>query len=190
MTDKIIFDRVSKSFGEKHVLKDFCAEADIGSATCVMGPSGCGKTTLLRLLMGLDTVDGGSIRLPEECRFACVFQEDRLIPHLSCFENCRLVCRDAEKIAALLTALGLSESLHARASSLSGGMARRVAIARALLAESTVIVMDEPFKGLDGETRRRVLEQVKRGTEGKTLLVVTHDPADAEELGAKIIKMA
>lgn len=189
MTDvnDIILDRVSKSYDGKPVLDQLSHCFRAGETTVIMGPSGCGKTTLLRLLLWLETADSGEIRMDRDVKIGCVFQEDRLIRHLSPLGNCRLVSeRDA---SGLLKDLGLEDSMTRPVRKLSGGMARRVAIARALAANAELIVMDEPLKGLDEETGRRVLDVIRRETKGKTMLLVTHDPEEARRFGGELFRM-
>lgn len=165
---------IYKSFGDKCVLSDFSAQFPTDSFTVLSGASGVGKTTLLRILCGLEKADGGEITgAPERC--AVVFQEPRLFPHLSALDNVRLVGEGGEDI---LRALGLGDALHKRPAELSGGMAQRVAIARALAYGADFIILDEPFKGLDGKLKQSVMEYVKKSVKGGIL--VTHSPDEAE----------
>ncbi len=179
-----------KRYGDKTVLDGFSCSFAENKVTCLMGPSGCGKTTLLRLIMGLEKPDGGSILFPEKTRFACVFQENRLFRAMSAVKNLKLATRASEaEILELLSLMGLEGSRHKPVRQLSGGMMRRVAIARALLAPSDVIVMDEALKGLDEKTRERILETIQERSRGKTLIFVTHDPRDVSALDAALIDM-
>lgn len=182
---------LSKSFGEKHVLDGFSATFPDGATTCVMGPSGCGKTTLLHILLGLERADGGTIDgLPS--RISAVFQEERLCEDFTAVTNIRLVTGRAvpeTEIEHCLAAFGLAGSTRVPVRELSGGMKRRVAIARAVLAEGKLLVLDEPFKGLDEGTRRLVAAEVKRRTAGRTVIMVTHDPAEAVMMDAGVIEM-
>ena len=165
---------VSKAYDGRPVIRDFSARFVPGSHTCLMGPSGCGKTTLLRLLMGLEAPDSGQIRIPEGTRFSAVFQEDRLL-------NVRLAARASiAQAAELLLELGIPpESLSQPVSTFSGGMKRRVALCRALLAEYDVLTLDEPYKGLDEDTRARVMRLVDVRTRGRTVILVTHAAEEA-----------
>ncbi len=116
-----------------------------------------------------------------------VFQEDRLFESMNVYQNWRIVCpRLPFSEAALLCGkLGMDpQVLQEKPATLSGGMRRRVAVGRALCFEAPVVLMDEPFQGLDESTRRRVIETVKERCLHKALLIVTHDPADADPLGA------
>ena len=182
---------VTKVFGEKKVLNGFSLTVKAGERYCVMGPSGCGKTTLLRLLTGLETPDAGEVKLDKSEKKAWVFQEDRLIAHMSSVQNCALTAEkpDREKIEALLTEAGLGGSIHEPARNLSGGMARRVAIVRALTSGADFLIMDEPLKGLDEETKKKVLAIIDRETKGKTLVYVTHVREEYEALGGTLVEM-
>lgn len=185
----IILQNINKSFGEKAVLSDFTHIFDTASRTCIMGASGSGKTTLLNIILGLSKVDSGDVSgVPEN--ISAVFQEDRLCEPYSAVLNVFAVTGkevSEDKIVSILRELGLDRSEHLPVSTLSGGMRRRVALARALLARSELIILDEPFKGLDEETRESVISVVNKYTEGKTLIVATHDERDANALGAEIL---
>ena len=187
----IVIDNLTKSYGSKLALPPFSCTLAAGERVCLLGQSGCGKTTLLRLLLGLESPTGGTVTgLPD--RISAVFQEDRLCPSFSAVTNLSLALgRQVPKaeIVALLTELGLGDALAKPVRELSGGMQRRVAIARSLLMNADLFLMDEPFKGLDEDTRRAVMDTVLVRTEGKTLLVVTHDPEEAAYLGGRVIRM-
>lgn len=187
----LVLEHVEKRYGDKVVLRDFSARFPGGECTCIMGPSGCGKTTLLRLILGLETPDGGQI-LGRSFPMAAVFQENRLFEDFSALSNVTAVCpRERRPEAAQhLMALGLGESLHAPVRTLSGGMKRRVAVARAVLAPGEVLVLDEPFTGLDRDTKAAVLAYLKDHTQGRTLLLVTHDPAERDALAQHTLDMA
>lgn len=186
----LVLEHVEKRYGDKVVLRDFSARFPGGECTCIMGPSGCGKTTLLRLILGLETLDGGQI-LGRSFPMAVVFQENRLFEDFSALSNVTAVCpRERRPEAARhLMALGLGESLHAPVRTLSGGMKRRVAVARAVLAPGEVLVLDEPFTGLDRDTKAAVLAYLKDHTQGRTLLLVTHDPAERDALAQHTLDM-
>ncbi len=175
---------LSKSFGEKKVLSNFNAEFESSKINVIMGESGCGKTTLINLIMGLENLDGGEITgVPD--KIAAVFQEDCLCDDFSAVSNLRAVLgrKKAKEYIPLLISFGLNEDDIVRpVSRLSGGMKRRVAIARALAAPSDLIIMDEPFKGLDEETKTKVANIVENETRNakKTLILITHS---AHEIG-------
>lgn len=184
MTDAILITNLSKSYAETVVFRDLSVRLPLGEASVITGVSGGGKTTLLRLILGLETPDKGEIsRVP--ARRAAVFQEDRLCPQLTALENVLLISgRKKEREARdMLARLGLGESLAVPAAELSGGMRRRCALARALCAEFDLLVLDEPFKGLDETNRRAAMDAVRALSGDKTVLLVTHDAAEAEFFG-------
>ena len=186
-------ERLEKSYGGKIVLSNLSFTAGTG-VTCVLGPSGAGKTTLLRLIMGLEAPDGGTISGGGGLRWGAVFQEDRLLEHMDAAGNLRfaLGAEYEERAAlALLADLGLGGACTEKKAvrDYSGGMKRRLALARALLAPGEALALDEPFSGLDGGNRRRALEAVRQYGAGKITLLVTHDPADGEALGAAILRL-
>ena len=187
---KIELEHVFFSYGEKAVLRDVSFVVEDGETVALEGPSGVGKTTVLRLIAGLLTPARGGVR-GGEGGAAVVFQEDRLIPHLTAEENLRLV-NDAlthGEAAALLAAVGLEKAMGSLPGELSGGMRRRVAIARAAASGRAPVLLDEPFQGLDGETKRRVTDFVRSFTRSRTTVLVTHDASDADALGARIIRL-
>ena len=187
----LVLEHISKAYGEKTVLKDFSHTFPVGKRTCIMGPSGCGKTTLLRIILGLETPDGGTMSGRPE-RVSAVFQENRLFEDFSALSNLAAVCHHGDKqvMADHLTELGLGDSLHKPVRTLSGGMKRRVAIARAVLAPGDLVVLDEPFTGLDKDTKEEVLTYLKHHTQGRTLIIVTHDPAERDALADEVLDMA
>lgn len=185
----ITIDKLNKAYGEKQVLRDFSARLPMGETTVIMGPSGCGKTTLLNILLGFQSPDSGTIEnLPD--RVSAVFQEDRLCEDFSALSNVSMVLTEkSPRPAELLAALGLEQELKKPVRTLSGGMKRRVSIARALCYDGDLLILDEAFKGLDEDTRKAVMEVVRRETAGKTVIAVTHDPEEAQFLSDNIIKM-
>lgn len=177
-------ENLTVQYGGTAVLENFSAEFPDGGVTAVSGRSGCGKTTLLAVLIGLLRPDGGTVsgfRQP-----SAVFQEDRLLPFLSAEKNIAVTagCTEAEAGEALLSVGFDAADRGKRAFELSGGMARRVAIVRAMLAPGDAVLLDEPFKGLDERTRAQVVRFVCENRRGRTMVVVTHDPRDAEALHA------
>jgi NitT/TauT family transport system ATP-binding protein len=178
---------LSKAYGGVQVLRD--VNLTLGPCvTCLMAPSGAGKTTLVRILLGLERPDGGTITGLETARFSAVFQEDRLLERLDAAENLRFVlggAYDEGQAAELLEDLGLDGVGSKPAREYSGGMKRRLALARALSVPFDFLALDEPFTGLDGENRRRATDCIRRRAAGKTVLLVTHDREDAAALGAR-----
>ena len=190
MTD-IVVSHLYKAFDGKQVLSDFSAVFPAKTTTAVMGHSGVGKTTLLRILMGLEAMDSGTVTGIQGARLAVVFQEDRLLEFMTPVGNIRLTAPSLleEAIRKELTAMGLGGCMTQPVCELSGGMRRRVAILRALLAESDVLLLDEPFKGLDEETKACVIERTRALSAGKTVVLVTHDEREAKAMGAGVIEL-
>lgn len=184
----IKLEQVSKSFGSKQVLDRLDWQIGAGERWQIAGTSGIGKTTLLRLLMGLELPDEGKITGTERIRFCPVFQEDRLVENWSAVQNVSLVCADEALVREILHALLPRNALTQPVCTLSGGMRRRVALARALAAEGDVLVLDEPFAGLDRQTIERACGAVKLYGGARTILLVSHG---AEEMfsGWKTLRM-
>lgn len=173
---------IQKSFGENAVFKDFSLKLTEGSKNIVKGASGCGKTTLLRIISGLEAIDGGEVMRDE--RLAYMFQEPRLLPWKNALDNIRAVLKKEDFALAekYISAVGLADAEKKFPLELSGGMAQRVAFARFLaFAEATdaeLILLDEPFSALDRETAAKMLDLLTEFSVGKTLVLVTHDESD------------
>ena len=185
---------IRKSFGNNVVLDDFSLKLTQGSKNVVLGASGCGKTTLLRVIAGLEAIDGGEIMRDE--RIAYMFQETRLLPWKNALDNIRAVLKKEDYALAdkYLALVGLADEEKKFPHELSGGMAQRVAFARFLaFAEATeadLLLLDEPFSALDKETAAKMLELLKASFSlGKTLLLVTHDEDTAQALDGSVVKL-
>ena len=165
-------EHLTKSYEGRPVLQDVTFTAGAG-ITRIAGRSGAGKTTLLRILLGLETAESGRVLVPDGCRWAAVFQEDRLLMAKSAGGNLRFALA-----AALLRELGLGDVGDKRVRDYSGGMRRRLALARALLAPSDALVLDEPLTGLDTENRAAALRCILRAAEEKPVLLSAHETLD------------
>jgi NitT/TauT family transport system ATP-binding protein len=189
----LIINHLSKSYDGHIVLKGLSHNFPNGGLTCITGKSGCGKTTLLRLIAGLEAPDAGTIEGVPEGGISMVFQEDRLPPQLSAADCLRCVLkkdpRREARIAEALAALGLAEASGQPVSEFSGGMRRRVALARALLFPSPLVLLDEPFKGLDAATRRQAVDFTRPRLANRTTLLVTHDPEDIADFGGDLLRL-
>ncbi|MBR4942107.1 MAG: ABC transporter ATP-binding protein [Clostridia bacterium] len=187
----ITADNVFKSFGEKAVLKDFSVQISEGETVCLFGESGAGKTTFVRLLMGLEKPDSGKITgVPN--RISAVFQEDRLCETFTALRNLKLAANVDDKTAlAALEELGISreEACGKPVSAFSGGMRRRVVIARALLFEPELLILDEPFKGLDKENLRKAVEFIRARSEKMTVVMVSHSAEEMELMGGRKLEI-
>lgn len=188
---EIQFVKVTKAFGSNKVIEDLDLTIQDGKFTVLVGASGCGKTTLLRILTGLEAPDCGEITgVP--ARIAMVFQEDRLVDSLTVRANLRLALGggyDPADAQALLNELDLPDALRRTVGELSGGMKRRVALARALLYDAPLLVLDEPFKGLDETTARQCMDALARRAAGRAVLLVTHDAQEGDYLHARTLQM-
>ncbi len=184
---------ITKRFGDKLVLDGFSADFPDGKASFVVGQSGCGKSTLLNIIMGLLPADSGETDLRFSDKISAVFQEDRLCEKLSAAANVRLVCPKRvsdEEIIISLSEVGLAREDSLRpVSELSGGMKRRAAIVRAVTADSRIVIMDEPFKGLDPASKSRTIEYVMKNLGGRTFIAVTHDISEANAMNGKIFEI-
>jgi NitT/TauT family transport system ATP-binding protein len=169
---------VSKAYGDRAVLRDVSLTLEPGRPLCVTGPSGCGKTTLLRIVLGLEKPDSGEVLYSsgQRPRFGAMFQEDRLFDSLDAVENLRLAVgeRDRDALRAALCALLPEEALGRPVSALSGGQRRRVALVRALRPGGEVLVLDEPFTGLDAAAAARAGDFLLRELGDRPLLLALH----------------
>ena len=202
--DTVRIAHIDKSFGKLAVLRDFCMTMEKGQRYLLMAPSGAGKTTLLRILTGLDTADGGTITgMPLHAGMA--FQEDRLCEEYDAVCNIMLGMRrggikDKENGGQDMKREQLADYVRKEASvilpeecltkpvkELSGGMRRRVALLRAVLSASDLLILDEPFAGLDEENRVRSAAYLLEHLGGRTLVVTTHREDDVKLLhGVKV----
>ena len=163
---------------QKPVLTNVSFSIENRGLYLIRGESGVGKTTLLRLIAGLEKADSGEILWKEKAKISVVFQEPRLMPHLSLLENLFLVRkdRDEERAKAILKRLSLDGNESKRPHQLSGGMKLRAAIARSLYYGGDIYLWDEPTKELDPRNRETVAEIIAELAREKAVLVVTHDP--------------
>ncbi len=185
----IEFVKVSKSFDGKYVLKDFSVTFSDGEFVCLLGASGCGKTTILRLASGLSLPDSGEIKRDETLRQSFIFQENRLLSWYDALGNILAVTNDREKAEHYLKETGLSEDAHKFPAELSGGMKRRLAIARALAFGGDIFFLDEPLRELDKKTASLIHALLKKELKGKTVIMVTHIPQEAELLADRVITL-
>jgi NitT/TauT family transport system ATP-binding protein len=150
----------------------------------ITGPSGCGKTTLINVIAGLLRPENGSVEIGGTVSY--VFQEPALFPWLTALENVNVVLSDSAatrpEAERWLEEVGLAEWADKYPRQLSGGQKQRVALCRALAFGGDVLLLDEPLKGLDPETREKTADLIRRARAGKTLLLVTHDSWEAQAL--------
>lgn len=187
---------LSKSFDSHPVLSHLSLSIEEHGVYALMGASGRGKTTLLHILMGLEKPDGGTLSGFEEKKISAVFQENRLLEFLTAAENIDIILsgahplkRNLHAINRILAEILPSDALPAVVRTYSGGMKRRAAIARAMLADSALLIMDEPFSGLDEKTKEQVISFIKKYRHDRTLLFSTHALEDAAAFDASILQL-
>ena len=181
--------RVSFAYGDKPIVTDLSLTISADRPVCLFGNSGCGKTTLLRLIAGLDVPQSGTVSLPSEARIATVFQDDRLLPWLTVRQNIEFVLPspDPSLVQECLAAVELSDDADRYPRELSGGMKRRVALARALAYGGDILLLDEPFNGLDLGLKQRIAAQLQKRFADCPIVLVTHFEEEAALLGADIV---
>ena len=200
---------LSRTFGGAPVVDDVSLEVAAGQVTCLLGPSGCGKSTTLRMIAGVERPDAGTIRIdgrtvcgdgvlvpPEARSVGLMFQDFALFPHLTVAQNVAFGlsgdrAAKARRVDELLDRVNLSGYGPKHPHQLSGGEQQRVALARALAPRPKVMLMDEPFSGLDNRLRDGIrdttLEVLKE--EGTAVLLVTHEPDEAMRMADEIALM-
>lgn len=171
-------DNISKSYDGRTILKDFNLKLERGEITACMGASGSGKTTLLRIMSGLETVDSGKTTINAE-KISVLFQEDRLLPWLNVYDNLAIVNNDDKTIRELLDAVELTGEINKLPDELSGGMKYRLSMARCFAHDGDLLLIDEPFQGLDTETKQRIIDKLwKKKSRKKTIFLITHSDED------------
>jgi NitT/TauT family transport system ATP-binding protein len=179
----IILKDITKAYDGEVVLNNINWEIEENKFNFLMGESGIGKTTLINILMGIVKPDFGHICGIEGRKISTVFQENRLLEDFDALTNLKLVTSkdtNDEEVINLLKNLGLGDSINKKVSQFSGGMKRRLAIGRALIYKSEIVIMDEPFKGLDRELYLKTIKYVKEKLKDKTVIIVTHREEECE----------
>lgn len=185
---------ISKSYGDNIVFENFNLEVEENKILALLGASGCGKTTLLNIISGVVDYEGTVTKCGE--RVSYLFQKQRLIPNLTVYKNLEYVLKSLydgkgreEKIEAILKQVEMWDYKNAYPSELSGGMGRRVSLARAFVYDAPLLLMDEPFKGLDISLKKRIIEVFTELylADKRTTVFVTHDIDDALLLADRIV---
>ena len=194
----IIFKNFSFSYPDKEIYKNFNTVFPGGKINVVLGASGVGKTTLLNALAGLSGFDGEIENMPKNVSY--IFQSDRLVKTISVEKNLDFVLKNAipdktarkNAIYDMAELLEISDVLKRLPTEISGGQAQRVQMARAFLYPSEVMLLDEPFKGLDVSLKTRLIKKFLElwGRDGRTVVLVTHDVYDALLMGDKVFVLS
>lgn len=178
----INIENISFAYEDKIVFENYSQRFPIGETSVIMAPSGFGKTTLLYMIAGLISPTNGNINIPiNNPKFSFAFQDLRLIESLNVKKNITLVNSNisTNDLDKCLEALAIKDLADKKVSALSGGEKSRVSIARALMADYDILLLDEPFNGLDDTTKDNVIKYIKEKTAHKTVLLVTHNKDEA-----------
>lgn len=177
MQGLVKLERVTKEFEKRRIIEDVTCEIKKGEIWWIRGASGAGKTTFLRMLMGLEEISSGKVGGKKDLRFSAVFQENRLLEWCDAVQNVEFVASDSidrERIIENLQKVLPKECLFQPVSTLSGGMKRRVALVRAVIVDSDILVLDEPFTGLDEKAMRTAEEYILEERRGRTIVIASH----------------
>ncbi len=184
-----ILENINLKYDNINVLDDFNLNIVENKINCILGPSGCGKTSVLRIIANLEKNYKGSLNLKDD-KISYIFQEDRLIPWKTVFENIKIVNdnNDIEEVYKIIESLDLKGFENKYPSQLSGGMKQRCSIGRAFYYDAPILLMDEPFKSLDYDLRLSMVTYLTKLWEKKqnTIILVTHNIEEALLLGHKI----
>ena len=185
---QINIENLSISYNNHTVIDKFSYTINSGEKIALVGVSGTGKTSIINAIMNLIPYEG-NISFSETPRIATVFQEDRLIEELSVFTNIHMTANGLtnNEIIDYINSVGLTP--RKKVSELSGGMKRRVAILRAILAPSNLLIMDEPFKGLDRTTKELIMNLISKKAPDTTMIIITHDMSEATYFNSRIINI-
>ncbi|MBO4697162.1 MAG: ATP-binding cassette domain-containing protein [Lachnospiraceae bacterium] len=180
----LTLDGVGKDYDGRAVLSGISLSLIPGTVTILSGPSGIGKTTLLRILLGLAEPDHGTVTRTDDAVMSAVFQENRLFEQLSASRNVRIIPNgpDRSEADALLRSAGITETEGKAVSAFSGGMKRRVAWCRALAIRSRIILLDEPFTGLDEAKKDVMIRLLKERKGNNAIVIVTHNPSEIQKI--------
>ena len=167
---------VSVSYDGQSVIKGLSFTFEDGRIYAIAGASGIGKTTLLGAIAGLVPLSHGEINSTHK-KISYIFQDPRLFPWMTALENVKCVCEDEQKARHYLELL-LPDSADKYPHELSGGMKQRVSIARALAYDADLVLLDEPFKGLDDASKDNTINVVLEALKGKTAILISHDKSE------------
>ena len=178
---------LSKNYGNLQVINGWDIELEEGEKVVLVGPSGCGKTTFFRIISGLEKATGGTVDVFAQ-KVGYVFQEPRLFPWRTVFDNLRIIRDEEDKIEEVIKMMSLEGFEQLIPSKLSGGMKQRVNLARALLIEPDFLILDEPFSSLDLKIKLAIMKDIEElwSKYNFSILMVTHDIKEAIFLADRV----
>ncbi len=183
----IRLEKIKKEFNGKRIIPELTIAFSEKEINTIYAPSGAGKTTLMRIIAGLDKHFSGK-RIISTSKIAYLFQEDRLFPWYTARQNIEVITNRKEDYENWIEILELGEHLDKYPNELSGGMKRKLMLAITFLSDFDIMILDEPFKGIDHKSKEKIIYYIKENAKEKTILLISHEMEEIKMMGGLVWK--